>query len=96
MAYSTPHGRLRTRSYRSPSDLIRRENFLANLFHRAGFTRMAIAYERSDQTNKLFFLRSWLAINQHIPPIYLILGTEVFVDPEDHSISETSDSSGVE
>jgi hypothetical protein len=96
MAYSTPHGRLRTRSYRSPSALVRRENYLADTFRRAGYTRMAVAYECSDQTNKLFFLRSWLVINQHIPPIYLILGTDVFVDPENHSSPETSDSSGVE
>jgi hypothetical protein len=57
---------------------------------------MAVDYERTDQTNKLFFLRSWLVINQHIPPIYLILGTDAFVDPDDHSIPETSDSSSVE
>jgi hypothetical protein len=54
---------------------------------------MAVEYERTDQTDKLFFLRSWLVVNQHIPPIYLILGTEVFIDPLDHSNPETSDDS---
>ncbi len=96
MMYSTPHGRLRTRSYRSPSDLIQRENYLADTFRRVGFCRMSVCYERADKTAKLFFLRSWLAINQHIPPIYLILGTEVFIDPADHSTPETSDNSDVD
>jgi hypothetical protein len=93
MDYSTPHGRLRTRSYRSPSALIGTENYLADSFRRAGYVRMAVKYERTDQVDKLFFLRSWLVINQHIPSIYLILGTEVFINPLDHSNPETSDDS---
>jgi hypothetical protein len=93
MDYSMPHGRLRTHSYRSPSALIGRENYLADSFRRAGYVRMAVEYERTDQVDKLFFLRSWLAVNQHIPPIYLILGTEVFINPLDHSNPETSDDS---
>jgi hypothetical protein len=96
MHYSTPHGRLRTHSRRSPSGLIERENHLANSFRRAGFVRMANEYERTDQVNKLFFLRSWLVGNQHIPPIYLILGTDAFIEPQDHSFTETSDESGHE
>jgi hypothetical protein len=96
MHYSTPHGRLRTHGHRSPSALVERENHLANSFRRAGFVRMANEYERTDKIDKLFFLRSWLVINQHIPPIYLILGTDVFIDPQDHSFTETSDDSGHE
>jgi hypothetical protein len=96
MLYSTPHGRLRTHSYRSPSALIGRENYLADSFRRAGYYRLAVEYERTDQLDKLFFLRSWLMINQHIPPIYLILGTDMFRNSLDHSSQETSDESGPE
>jgi hypothetical protein len=79
-----------------PSALIGRENYLADSFRRAGYVRMAVEYERSDQLDKLFFLRSWLVINQHIPPIYLILGTDAFIDPQDHSNPETSENSELE
>jgi hypothetical protein len=90
--YSTPHG-LRTRSYRSSSALIGRENHLADTFRRAGYHRLAIEFEGTGQDFKLAFLRKWLAINQHIPPIYLIFGTDLFTNPLDHSVAGTSDDS---
>jgi hypothetical protein len=58
------------------------ENYFADLFRREGHTRMAREIETIRYDDAFRYLTHWLAVNQHIPAIYLILGTSRFDDNE--------------
>ncbi len=55
-----------------------RENRLALMFRLRGYYRAAVLLERAGDDMALAYLDAWLALNQHIPAVYLVLGTEVF------------------
>ncbi len=67
------------------------ENYFADLFRREGHTRMAKEIELIRYDEAANYLTRWLAVNQHIPAVYLVLGTSRFDDNEPDWDPESDD-----
>lgn len=90
--YNTPRGRLYHPGIYPWGTQVTREDRLVRLFRRTGFYRLSIQYERQNDQVRLAFLRGWLVMNQHVPVVYVLLGTDMFEPEEPDGDDSDSDS----